>query len=197
MPIRLTSFLILSFALITSACGSSMKKPDIKQNPNPRMRYEITVKVEGAPGAFDSVTGFVQYRVTNERCVPLQPISGATVPPEEDIPLALTRVNDNEYKGTVYSDLLQDEDYYGLGVCRWSMVAVVTELKKDAVTFSPDLSSSELAEREPKSTYFWKGDYLNAETERSEIGNRQRAYFKQAIQGELFTVTLTSEEAFQ
>ncbi|WP_426702122.1 hypothetical protein ACPPVV_03660 [Rhodanobacter sp. Col0626] len=174
-----------------------MKKPDIKKNPHPRMRYEITIKIEGAPGAFDSVTGFVQYRVANERCVPLQPVSGATVPPEDNIPLALTRVSDDEYRGTVYSDLLQDEDYYGLGVCHWSMVAVVTELKKGAVRFSPDLSSDELARQGSKTTYFWKGDYLDAGTERSEIGNTQRSYFKQEIQRELFTVTLTSKEAFQ
>lgn len=197
MSICLPSFLILSLALITSACGSSMKKPDIKHNPHPRMRYTITLKVDGAPGPFDPVAGFVQYRVANEHCVPLQPISGATIPPEEDVPLVLTRVSDTEYKGTVYGDLLLDEDYYGLGVCRWSMTTVVAELKKDAVTFSPDLSSGELNGTASKTTYFWKNDYLNADAERSEAGSTQRSYYKKEIQDELFTVTLTPEEAFQ
>jgi hypothetical protein len=197
MSIRRPSFLILSLILITSACGSSMKKPDIKHNPQPRMRYAITVKVDGAPGPFDQVTGFVQYRVANERCVPLQPVSGATVPPEEDVPLVLTRVSDTEYEGTVYGDLLLDEDYYGLGICRWSMTAVVAELKKNAVTFSPDLSSGELNGQASKTVYFWRNDYLDADTERSEAGSTQRSYYKKEIQDELFTVTLTSEEAFQ
>ncbi len=174
-----------------------MKKPDIKHNPHPRMRYTISVKLDGAPGSFDPVTGFVQYRVTNERCVPLQPMSGATVPPEEDVPLVLTRVSDTEYKGTVYGDLLLDEDYYGLGICHWSMTAVVAELKRHAVTFSPDLSSEELNGQASKTSYFWKNDYLNADTERSETGSTRRSYYKKEIQDELFTVTLKSEEAFQ
>ena len=86
LPTHLTSSLILSLALITSACGSSMKTPDIKQNQHPKMRYEIIMTIDGAPGPFDSVTAFVQYKVSNDRCVPLTPISGATLPPEHHLP---------------------------------------------------------------------------------------------------------------
>ena len=33
----------LSFALSIAACGFSMNKPEIKQNPHPKMRYELTL----------------------------------------------------------------------------------------------------------------------------------------------------------
>lgn len=196
MPIRSAYPLIFLLAMTTPACSAPMKTPDIQINPSPRMRYEVTLTLEGAPGLFDAVNGFVQYRVTNDRCVPLQPISGATVAPEKDIQLSLTRISDNAYKGIVYADLMRDEDYYGMGMCHWSITAVVAQLKKKAVTFSPDLSSDELLAQKPKITYFWRGDYLDADAERSEMGNTQRSYFKQSLQDELFTVTLAAKEEF-
>lgn len=67
MTTRLASAMLLSLALITSACGSSMKTPDIKQNSHSKMRYEVTLTVNSAPGPFDAVMGFVQYTVMNDR----------------------------------------------------------------------------------------------------------------------------------
>lgn len=203
MTIRRVSSLILSLVLITSACGSSMKTPDIKQNPHPRMRYEITMTIQGAPGPFDAVGGFVQYKVSNDRCVPLTPVSGATLPPEKSVPLELSRVSDNVYKGTLYVDLLQDEDYYGLGVCHWAVVAVTASLKVKKVDFSPDLLADSILKQTPETRYFSKRQF--AAVGRGELappvvsGVLPAEYknFKPEWQQDMFPVTLSAKEDFQ
>lgn len=99
-----------AFLLTSTAYGATMTKPDIKLNPNPRMRYEITAIVDGAPGAFDTISGHVDYKVTNEDCVPMTPVMGATIPPEKRLPLTFSRVDGNEFKAVVFIDQIQDED---------------------------------------------------------------------------------------
>jgi len=192
-PISNKAF-VLFLALTSSACGSPMKTPDIKQNPNPKQRYEITLRIDHAPGPFDAVTGSVDYRVTNGRCVPMTPVSGATVVPEKNVPLVLTRVSDNVYRGELYADLFQDEDYYGMGVCHWELVAAGAELKIRNLDFSPSIFLSDIKSGKPVSRYFsnrayreYKGDTL------IDIGNEHREDFRQEA-GDTFSTTLTTEE---
>jgi hypothetical protein len=200
MSKRLISSLLLSLALITSACGSSMKTPDIKQNPHPKMRYEITVMVQNAPGPFDSIGGFVQYKVSNDRCVPLTPISGATLAPESRVPIALARVSDNLYKGVIYADLMQDEDYYGLGVCHWSVVAASADLKIKNTALSPAIFHDDILAQKSAATYFVNADYLDSSTkgeERVVAGNPNRAFYLPESRTDLFSITLAAKEDFQ
>ncbi|WP_139350826.1 hypothetical protein [Rhodanobacter sp. C01] len=201
MPTRLTSSLILSLALITSACGSSMKTPDIKQNPHPKMRYEITMTIDGAPGPFDSVTAFVQYKVSNDRCVPLQPISGATLAPEDSVPLDLTKISDKVYTGHLYVDLLQDEDYYGLGVCHWEVVAATAVLQVKNVGFSPGLFKADVLAQRSATRYFLERDYFDAHAGKenmfpSDPGESSPSVYKAEFQGHLFSATLVAKEDF-
>lgn len=180
-------------ALSSSACGSSMKTPDIKQNPHPTQRYDVTLTLQGAPGPFDSITGSVDYQVSNNRCVPLTPISGATIVPQKNVPLALTRVSDNVYKGTLYTDLFQDEDYYGLGVCHWEVVAAGIELKVRNLDFSPSLFFADIKSGKAVPRYFsgrayreYHGDVL------IDIGNAHREEFKEDAK-DAFSATLQAE----
>jgi hypothetical protein len=201
MSKRLSSSLILSLALITSACGSPMKTPDIKQNPHPKMRYEITMTIQGAPGPFDSVSGFVQYKVSNGHCVPLTPISGATLPPESRISIAFTHVSDNLYRGVIYADLMQDADYYGLGVCHWAIVAASADLKIKSAALSPAIFHDDIVTQKSVATYFVNDDYLNSNgtsgEERVVSGNPNRAFYLPESRTDLFSITLAAKEDFQ
>lgn len=203
MPTRLTSSLILSLVLITSACGSSMKTPDIKQNPHPKMRYEITMTIDGAPGPFDSVTAFVQYKVSNDRCVPLQPISGASLAPEDSVPLDLTKVSNKVYTGHLYVDLLQDEDYYGLGVCHWEVVATTAVLQVKKTGFSPDLTKNEIFEQKSAIRYFSAHQYADAEQGKlvppvsSGMLPSEYQSLKPEWKDDMFSVTLSAREEFK
>jgi len=201
MPTRLTSSLILSLALITSAYGSSMKNPDIKQNPHPKMRYEITMTIDGAPGPFDSITAFVQYKVSNDRCVPLTPISGATLPPERRFPITFTRVSDTVYKSVIYADMMEDENYYGLGVCHWAVVAASADLKINGTSLSPAIFHDDIVAQKSVATYFVNSDYLESsganDQGRVVSGNTNRAFYLPASRTDLFSIALAAKEDFQ
>jgi hypothetical protein len=191
--------MLLFLAMTSSACGSPMKTPDIKQNPNPKQRYDITLKIDHAPGPFDSVTGSLDYQVSNGRCVPLTPGSGATIVPNEHIPFTLTRVDDDVYKGTLYTDRFLDEDYYGLGVCQWEFVAVGIELKIGKVDFSPSLFLKDIKAGKPVATYFSRNMYARAgeisDAPLTDTGRLSREEYKDP--SNTFSATLTAQEHIQ
>lgn len=195
MSNHLTCCLTLSLALITSACGSPMKTPDIKQNANPKMRYQITVTIKDAPGPFDSVTASAGYDVDNTRCVPLSPGSGATLAPEKSVPIRLSRTADNVYQGTIYVDLLQDEDYYGLGVCRWKMTTVSANLSVQKLAMSPFLSLQDVLAQKSVTSYFSDRSYASSLTERVDSGNPSRADFGDEAD-QTFSITVAAKEDF-
>ena len=199
---RVTAVLLLSLTLITSGCGASpMKTPDIKQNPNPKMRYEITMTIDGAPGPFDAISGFVQYKVANDQCVPLTEGSGATLAPEKSVPINLTRISDKVYKGTFYTDLLQDEDYYGRGVCHWAVVAATTALKVKAADLSPDIFLNDILAQKAVITYFADGGYQDArdgkDTFPTITGSLKKSDYLPESRTDIFTITLAAREDFQ
>ncbi|RST54961.1 hypothetical protein EJI00_02080 [Variovorax sp. DXTD-1] len=180
-----------------------MKKPDIKLNPHPKMRYEITLTIEDAPGPFDAVEGFSSYQVSNNRCVPLQPISGAQHTPRKSVPLSLTRVSDKLYKGTFYVDYLQDENYFGLGVCQWSMTFVGFSLQIGNLVFSHSLDLNEALAGKPVPRFFNNGSYFSeyAKSKKDDhplisSGRENRSDFGQDSKN-TFSMTLTAKEKFQ
>ncbi|MBI0301500.1 hypothetical protein JBE04_45470, partial [Streptomyces sp. PRKS01-29] len=44
-------------------------------------------------------------------------------------PITLHKVSENEYRGTFYLDRMLDEDYYGRGVCHWTLTGVGAMLR--------------------------------------------------------------------
>jgi hypothetical protein len=195
MPIRLPASLALSLALITTACSAPMKNPDIKQNPHPAKRYEITITIDGAPGPFDSIDGYAMYQVKNGECVPVQPISGARPIPEKSIDLALTRTG-NVYKGTFYVDQLQDEDYFGLGVCHWALTGAGALLHLRKIVFSPDISFADMQSQKTSVTYFANAAYHDLGGEGGDTGNPRTPYVI-AHPSEFFSVTVVTKEDTQ
>jgi hypothetical protein len=195
MPIRLPASLVISMALITSACSAPMKTPDIKQNPHPSKRYELTIDIQSAPGPFDSVQGYAMYQVNNGECVPLQPGSGARLTPEKSIPLVLTRTG-NVYKGTFYIDQLQDENYFGLGVCHWALVSAGTNLSVHKVVFSAGMSFDEIKSQPPLATYFANASYHDPKDQGGDPGDIGTPYILQHP-NDFFSVTLAAREDTQ
>ena len=186
--------LALSLALITSACGSPMKTPDIKQNPHPKMRYEITVTIKDAPGPFESVQASAGYDVDNARCVPLSPGSGATIAPEKVVPLTLNRVSEGTYSGALYVDQLQDEDYYGLGVCHWKMTSVDASLRVNKVIIVAGLSLNDLLSQSQVTRYFSNRNFTDGDLSGPDSGNGAPTDFGNDA-GNTFSVTVHASEA--
>lgn len=193
-PLRgaLTALLLL---LSTHAYGASMKQPDVKLNPNPRMRYEVTMTIKGAPGAFDRIEGYADYEVANPASVPLTPFSGATVVPQRHEVLEFKRVTDNVYKAEVYADKFLDEDYFGQGVCRWSIIAVSAGLINGPVTFSPSIFHKDIFAGSASTRYFANSSYTDKSMKRIDIGADDPKAYK--VPDDTFTVTMEATEKFQ
>ncbi|KQU85590.1 hypothetical protein ASC78_26685 [Variovorax sp. Root318D1] len=198
---RLISALAVLLALTTTACSQAMKQPDIKLNPHPKMRYEITLTIEDAPGPFDAVEGSAGYQIANDRCVPLTPFSGVRLTPERHVPMALTRVSDKVYKGELYVDLLTDEDYFGLGLCRWSMPFADFSLQIGNLAFGHSIALNDILANKSATRYFSTLSYREStplkDGERPWVnsGNAQRSDFKEPKS--TFSMTLTATEKFQ
>jgi len=181
------------FVLSFQAYGAPMNKPDIKLNPHPKMRYEITMTVEGAPGPFEKIEGHVDYHVSNPNSVPLTLINGATVEPQADAPLTFEHVSGSVYKAYFYADRFLDEDYFGQGVCRWSVVGASANLVHGPVSFSPSIMNKDIFNRRSVRRWFAKGAYSNSHVERIDIGRPSPEAFNEPA--DTFTVTLESSEA--
>ncbi|HEX7815552.1 hypothetical protein [Dyella sp.] len=169
--------------------------PEIKENPHPKARYEVTLTIDDAPGPFDTVSGFVQYEVTNTECVPdSDPINRIKKPPRHFPPITFERVNDHQYRGAFYADLMQDEDYYGMGVCHWHVTGAVATLKNHNVTFAPGLFADDIAEQKPATRYYAEGDYRDSDDARTVSGNPNRAYYKPESRTDIFSITLVAKD---
>jgi hypothetical protein len=188
-----TFFFALCLTLIVSACDASTKKPELKQNPSPKQRYDITMTIQDAPGPFDAVAGYVVYQVLNDVCVALQPGSGARLAPHIEIPIVLTRTGES-YKGEFYADRMLDEDYYGLGICKWTLTIAGVKLKARTNTFRADFygSLSKQMPSQPMTLYFLNSVYTDPSVQDFDHGaTARRPDYAQ------FSVTITTKKDFQ
>ncbi|MDF3981087.1 hypothetical protein P3W24_03470 [Luteibacter sp. PPL201] len=168
-----------------------MKQPDVKLNPQPRMRYEITATIHGAPGALDAIEGHVDYEVSNPDCVPMTPVMGATVVPQKSVPVTFRRTGDNVYTGEIFLDRLQDEDYFNQGVCHWSVVGVAAAFRHGQVSFSPSIYKKDILGKHDVVKYFSHASYEHAERQRIDIGaNDPQAFQSNAT----FSITMHAAE---
>ncbi|WP_426400408.1 hypothetical protein ACN9M1_20575 [Ralstonia sp. R-29] len=178
--------------LATPACAQS-RSIDIHDNPTPKRGYEVTLEVHQPPGPFDGAArGWVLYRVGNSRCLPLTPLEGATLFPEKTIAFNVTRVSASVYRGTVFLDRLQDQDYYGLGICHWTINTLGIELLGNGVKFNTAMSGSELLAGKPVTTYYVVADYQGALDHADAVGFTNRTLFRTTPPGGIFDMTLTA-----
>lgn len=139
-------------------------------DPQARQRVDLSVRIEGAPGPFERVDGHADYRVDNPACVPLTAIAGATVVPEQRVPVSFAPAADGSYHAEVLTDRFRDEDYYGKGVCHWALVAVTADLRHEQVDFSPAIHLADIVAGHDVVKHFSNKSYANAGNARIDIG---------------------------
>jgi hypothetical protein len=175
--------------------------PDFKQNPQPKQVYQLTMTIADAPGPFASVEGFMQFDVSTRECLPPSSENGGHLwpLPTHNIPIIWTRVSDTEYTGLVYIDGMIDEDYYGLGVCRWKLIQARADMKasqlKGETRFMPNIHPDKLQAQQPEITYLVKTSYVRDPDTILEnpvsFGQTDRLKMSHLRDDEMFTVTLT------
>ncbi|WP_296258158.1 MULTISPECIES: hypothetical protein [unclassified Pseudomonas] len=183
-------------AIHSFAYGQSMVQPDVSINQHPTMRYEVTVKLDGAPGSFDRIEGMADYRVKNEDCVALTPVTGATVPPERRVPLKLVRSEHNLYTFEFFADLLQDKNYFDKGVCHWVIVAVSANLWNKSVDFSAPLFHDDLFRGRSVTRYYSNRSYATTQLDRVDVGEANRAQYQDEADA-TFSITLNARHTPQ
>ena len=130
--------------------------------------------IENAPGPFGSIEGVVQYETPlDDPCMPdLGGIAGTRMRLKEHA-VGLTQVGENKYRGIYYTDLLVDEDYYGLGVCHWSMIAARVSLSagvtEGETRFFENIFFDDLVAKDQVRVHFWKGRYPKGQIESMNV----------------------------
>ncbi len=179
-------------------------------NPHPTRAYEVTLKLRDAPGEFAAVEGVAQYGVVNEaECGHIEPATGMAARITSQEPLVLQRVADGEYRGTIYLDRLQDEDYYGRGVCRWAFSGAGALLKatgaNDETRFLAFVEADRLLDAEASTRYYPRRDYPRAAAIAGQIrataledypsrGRENRDEYLAELQGALFSISVSATE---
>lgn len=168
-------------------------RPQIRRNPNPTA-YELTMTIENAPGPFGIVRAAMQYEVLDERCLPdLGGMAGTRASLLEWIPIELVHVSGDTYRGVVYDDLLVDEDYYGLGVCHWSLVTTQVKLQagkeEGEARFSHHIFHGDLVSKDRITALFWKGRYPKGRIADMNVPSEEDlGKFKPEVRDELFAL---------
>ncbi|RMH93227.1 hypothetical protein EBB59_06230 [Lysobacter pythonis] len=171
-----------------------------KLNPTPQQAYEITLTIDNAPGPFAVVEGAAQFDVTNEgECGYIDPISGALHRITSIEPFPLTKLSDNEYKGIIYLDYMQDDAYYDRAVCHWEFTVVSAKLRatNDEIStrFRPRIFRKSVLAETSTTTYFWRGGYPRDEMANyPDSGYRTPERFKPEIRNDLFSITLSARK---
>lgn len=179
-------------------------------NPAPVKAYQVTLRIHGAPGTFQHVRGSAQYDVINEeQCGHIEPATGTPSRITSQEPLELTRISDEEYQGTLYLDRMQDQDYYGRGLCRWEFTGAGALLKATGaheetrfLTFmdAPDLVAGKSYTRHyplrdyPRAGQIDNDPSLPAIADYAARGREQRTEYAPNLQDQLFSIQISAVE---
>lgn len=213
MPMTSLRALSLALAAMIAACGTPTmhsqtppstvidvkdRKPPVpvpRRNPNPTA-YEVVMTIGNAPGPFGSIKGFMQYDTPrNDPCQPdLGGMAGTRMHLSESIPVQYEKIGENTYRAIVYTDLLVDEDYFGLGVCRWSLVATRVELQatgaEGETVFFENVFHDDLIAKDRIKVYFNRAWYPRDEVipDMSIPGEDKVTFFRADVRDNLFTL---------
>ncbi|MDO4641877.1 MAG: hypothetical protein Q4A84_09320 [Neisseria sp.] len=165
----LTAALLSAASL--SACGGSENRMSIQEqtekrfqlNPHPTKAYRIKIKINDAPGPLKLIGDmYVGYTAQNCSYV-INELEGASTNPHKDIPNKIRQIGQDEYESIIYFDAMQDEDYFGKGVCKWEVENFGTAFKAtgkpEETTFNVSDVMEKLIEKKTLTKYYWKARY--------------------------------------
>ncbi|URX62686.1 hypothetical protein KR767_00985 [Luteibacter anthropi] len=140
--------------LSLASCGGNMEEPKVQFNPNPSSQYMVHIAFDKLPRPFDVIDALASYEIDDESCLPRNKFSGARRSPSGAISIPVEKISDKEVTVKFAKDELVDEDYYGLGICRWKFVGIVVRFRVNQLTFSTTTYSDDLADGHITKVYF-------------------------------------------
>ena len=200
-------------ALSLNACGGSEKSMSIQEqtearfqlNPHPKQAYRLRIKINDAPGPLVSMNNtYVRYMARDCSYV-INHIEGVTSHPRKYVDIPLRQVGKNEYEASFYFDAVQDEDYFGEGVCHWKPDGFGGTFKatgkEEETGFTISDVMRNLLEKKTLTKYYWKWSYPYFTREDGSIspdfvnfGITSPELYSAEEHKEMFTITVTLEE---
>jgi hypothetical protein len=174
--------------------GCEQRPPDVKLNSAPKSTYQLDVAFSNIPQAVQDVEIETYYRVESG-CVKAQQISGAFITPQHWMTLSVTKIDENRYQAVFHRDALRDEDYYGLGVCRWHLQNVSLRFSSQSTKFITGLSHrrDETENGSAETKYFLHRDFFEKPEIMDLVFGENEDHFRLKMK-EKFSVTLTSKK---
>ena len=199
--------------LSLNACGSSEKSMSIQEqtearfqlNPHPKQAYRLRIKINDAPGPLVSMNDtYIRYMARDCSYV-INHIEGVTSHPRKYVDIPLRQVGKDEYEASFYFDAVQDEDYFGEGVCHWKPDGFGGTFKatgkEEETGFTISDVMRNLLEKKTLTKYYWKWSYPYFTREDGSIspdfvnfGITSPELYSAEEHKEMFTITVTLEE---
>lgn len=169
------------------------------RNPSPKRRYDITMKVENAPGPFESYGASAHYDAPD--CVyTMDRFAGVHGRVFTHFKIDFKKIDATTFVGTMYLDAMQDEDYFGKGVCKWEFsnvgVGVSAGEGDDYITnFGISMDREDVIAQKTIKRYYAKTDYPKSDIRNySDSGLKDKTEFKPEYRDDVFSITITATE---
>ena len=199
--------------LSLNACGGSEKSMSIQEqtearfqlDPHPKPAHRLKIKINDAPGPLVSMNNtYIRYMARDCSYV-INHIEGVTSHPRKYVDIPLRQVGKNEYEASFYFDAVQDEDYFGEGVCHWKPDGFGGTFKatgkEEETGFTISDVMRNLLEKKTLTKYYWKWSYPYFTREDGSIspdfvnfGITSPELYSAEEHKEMFTITVTLEE---
>ncbi len=166
---------------------------DVRQKASPKKHHDVVFTFNGLPDAISDVTATADYAVDNIECVPARVGSGARLRPEHSLSLNLQRIDGNKYATTVYTDAIEDEDYYGLGVCRWSLNWTTLRFRSATTAFVGAIAMDQMQAGKPIVLHYLISDFNNKPDPETVVFGEETDIFT-AEAGRRFALTVSASE---
>ncbi|WP_083323128.1 hypothetical protein [Neisseria sp. HMSC066H01] len=196
-----------------NACGGSEKSMSVQEqtearfqlNPHPKQAYRLKIKINDAPGPLVSMNDtYIRYMARDCSYV-INHIEGVTSHPRKYVDIPLRQVGKDEYEASFYFDAVQDEDYFGEGVCHWKPDGFGGTFKatgkEEETGFTISDVMRNLLEKKTLTKYYWKWSYPYFTREDGSIspdfvnfGITSPELYSAEEHKEMFTITVTLEE---
>ena len=183
-----------------SASGKSDKSAQqelYRLNPAPQEGYEVTLKIENAPGPFKQIRWSALYQAKGCNYV-VNEWAGVRGEPEKVLELPFKEQADGSYVATVYLDAMLDEDYYGNGVCKWKLtsmgpIALATGNPKEN-SFTADLNAGEIQSEQALKFHYLNSYYPGGSSRSLSLsGQRDVNVFAPEVREQHFSMALESK----
>ena len=200
--------------LSLNACGGSEKSRIQEQtearfqlNPHPKQAYRLRIKINDAPGPLKLMRNMSVGYGARDCSYIINHIEGASANPEKKVRAETRKLAEFEYEAIIYADAVQDEDYFGEGVCHWKVegfgLGFQATGSPNETIFNFGDSLDDLIEKKTLTKYYWKGGYpyfknidgSNSNTENTvSFGGDTLTDFSEDRWQDLFTIAVTLEE---